>query len=179
MDQKYDKNISHKNNPSEITPRPVDDDTSYDPEDDIPEGLTFSLMDKYCLVKKWEHDEDKSCEIIGITQTPESSIHIQSCLIKWRERVETYLLKYCIDEHPKKSKKAGIQELSAFFWGDWFEEEKERKKSHIKKPSMSLLRITWSEINIPTIVQPERNNRPQEKNSQWNHKTSWEKNWFF
>ena len=78
MGQEYDENIPHKNNPGEITPGPIDDDTSYDPENDIPESFMFSFVDEYCLVKKWEHDEDKSCEIIGITQTPESSIHIQS-----------------------------------------------------------------------------------------------------
>jgi hypothetical protein len=179
MGQQYDENIPHKNNPREITPRPIDDDTSYDPENDIPESLMCSFVDEYCLVKKWEHDEDKSCEIIGITQTPESPIHIESCLIKWRERIETYLLKYCINENSEKANKAGIQELSALFWRNWFEEEKERKKSHIKKPSMSLFRITRGEINIPTIVQPEWNNCPQEKNSQRNHKTSREENWFF
>ena len=115
MSQKYDENIPHKNNPSEITPRPIDDHTPHNPENNIPESLVFSFMNKYCFMKKWEHDEDKSCKIIRITETPESSIHIQSCLIKWRERIKSYFLKYCIDENSEETNKTRIEELPALF----------------------------------------------------------------
>jgi hypothetical protein len=74
MAQKYHKNISCKNNPSEVAPRPIDNNSANNPKNNIPESLVFWCMNEYCLVKKREYDEDKSREIIGITKGSKGSM---------------------------------------------------------------------------------------------------------
>lgn len=109
--EKYSEDIHSKDYPSEIAACPVDDESPYNPEDNIPESLVFSLVDEYSLMEEWQHDEYKACQIVRIPEARKCSVHIETRLIKRCKRIESYFLKKCIDDHSEKTNKAGVEEL--------------------------------------------------------------------
>lgn len=96
--QQYNQHIPRKNNPREVAPCPIYDDSSNNPQDDIPESLMFTLVDEDGFMKKWQHNEYKSSKVVGIAEISKGSPHIETSLIKWCKWIQSYFLKNGINQ---------------------------------------------------------------------------------
>ena len=165
------QNIEEKEYPSEITPCPIDKYSPDNPEKNIQQSPIFFFFINNIFMDKWEHHQRKSRQVIWVSKSRKNTIHIESSLIKWSQGIESNSLKNSVENNSAKADKAKYRETFFLSRRKTLEDEKKCKKCCVKKPTVVLLRITRNKIQIYILIQPERNNCPNKKNTQSHEKS--------